>query len=318
MKRFLYSHGRICLVIVLLLTLLPGCFVPAPAPPGASPGPGAAEKPPSSPAPPPSTPAEPARPALSVHVIDVGQGDGILVKLPDGRTMLVDAAEPGKGKVVVAYLKAEGVSKIDYLVATHPHSDHIGGMAEVVRAFAVGDVYMPKTGHTSAHYEEFLRELKKRDLKVNEARKGVRVLDTGGLSISFIAPSGKNYAELNDWSAVARIEYGDAIILLTGDAGARSEQEMLLASEVSPRADVLKVGHHGSGTSSSAGFLKAVSPSYAIISVGAGNAFGHPSERTLARLHAAGARVYRTDLHGTVVVETDGKAISVRHARKGD
>ncbi len=252
---------------------------------------------------------------LKVHFIDVGQGDSILVQIPNKQTMLIDAGDSSKGPAVTRYLKAQGIESIDYLVVTHPHLDHIGGMADVLAAFPVSGIYMPRTSHTTTAYEDLLRAIKKKGLFVTEARAGGRVLEAANLDVSFIAPVGKGYEDLNEWSAVLRVVYGDTALLFTGDAGAKSEAEMI-SSKAPLRADVLKIGHHGSAGSTSASFLSAVSPEFAVISVGAGNPYGHPAKKTLARLADAKARVYRTDLHGTIVVISDGSQIAVQTAKE--
>ncbi len=254
---------------------------------------------------------------LKVHFIDVGQGDSILLQLPGAKTMLTDAGEASQASTIVSYLKAQGVKTIDYLIATHPHADHIGGMVAVLDAFPVKDVFMPRTGHTTTTYENLLLKLKEKGLTVTEAKAGVSVFEASNLSAAFIAPHGSRYDDINDWSAVLRLRYGDIIFLLTGDSGEKSEGEMLLSSVVSPKADVLKVGHHGSNSSTTGQFLQIVAPKYAVISCGAGNSYGHPHKDTLARLAALKVEVYRTDLHGTVVFITDGKNIEVKTGKSG-
>lgn len=245
---------------------------------------------------------------LRVHFLDVGQADSILLQFPGGRSMLVDAGNNEDGPFVVAYLKQQGVSKIDYLVGTHPHEDHIGGLDDVIRSFAVGQVFMPRVTASTKTFEEVLQAVKEKGLKISTARAGVTLFDQGDLKVDFVAPNGADYEDLNNWSAVTRIRYGDTAFLLTGDAGARSEKEML-ASGANLRADVLKVGHHGSSSSTTPAFLRAVAPKYAVISVGAGNDYGHPHQETLARLKDAGVQVFRTDLDGTVVFVSDGKTV---------
>jgi beta-lactamase superfamily II metal-dependent hydrolase len=248
---------------------------------------------------------------LSVHFINVGQGDSVLLQLPDNQTMLVDAGPNEAGPAVVSYIQKQGIKKIDYLVATHPHEDHIGGMDLVINSFDIGRVYMPRVTANTKSFEDVLRAVQAKGLKITPARAGVVVLDQGGLKINFVAPCGSGYDNLNNWSAVIRVQFGDTSFLLTGDAQSESEQEML-ASGANLKADVLKVGHHGSHSSTTPAFLKAVSPKNAVISVGAGNDYGHPHQETLAKLASAGVKVYRTDRDGTVVFVSDGKTLTVK------
>jgi len=225
--------------------------------------------------------------------------------------MLVDAGPNEAGSTVVSYLQKQGVKKIDYFVATHPHEDHIGGMDNVVQAFEIGKVYMPRVTTTTESFESVLRSLQAKGLKITPAKAGLTILDQNGLKISFVAPCGSGYENLNNWSAVLKVQYGNNSFLLTGDAQSESEQEML-ASGANLRADVLKVGHHGSHSSTTPTFLKAVSPKYAVISVGAGNDYGHPHQENLAKLASAGVKVYRTDRDGTVIFVSDGKTLTIR------
>lgn len=248
---------------------------------------------------------------LAVHFISVGQGDSIFLQLPGNQTMLVDAGPNEAGSTVVSYLQKQGIKKIDYLVATHPHADHIGGMDTVIQAFEIGKVYMPRVTTTTENFESVLRSLQAKGLKITPAKAGLTVIDQGGLKINFLAPCSSGYEDLNNWSAVLKVQFGNTSFLLTGDAEAESEQEMLF-SGANLKADVLKVGHHGSYSSTTPTFLKAVSPKYAVISVGAGNDYGHPHQETLAKLVNAGVKVYRTDRDGTVIFVSDGKTLTVR------
>ncbi|RKO65726.1 MBL fold metallo-hydrolase [Desulfofundulus salinus] len=260
--------------------------------------------------PPAASPQSSGDRVLKVHFLDVGQADSILVQFPNGQSMLVDAGNNDDGPVVVSYLKSKGISRIDYLVATHPHEDHIGGMDNVIRSFNIGQVYMPRATTTTKTFEDVLLALKEKGLKISTAKAGVTMLDQGSLKVNFVAPCGSNYEDLNNWSAVTRIQYSSTAFLLAGDAEAQSEEEML-ASGANLKADVLKVGHHGSHSSTMWAFLKAVAPKYAVIFVGAGNDYGHPHKETLAKLTNAGVQVYRTDRDGTVVFTSDGKNITV-------
>lgn len=245
---------------------------------------------------------------MKVHFINVGQGDSILVQFHNGQTMLIDA---GPDDSVVSYLNRQGIKKINYLVATHPHADHIGGMAAVIRTFDIEKVYMPRVSHTSKTYENVLLAIKSKGLRISSAKAGVTILDQNGLKANFIAPCSSSYDNLNNYSAVIKIQYGNTSFLLTGDAEAESEQQMLV-SGTNLKADVLKVGHHGSNSSTTSSFIKAVSPKYAVISCGAGNQYGHPHQEVLSRLANTGVKTYRADTDGTVIFISDGKTFTVK------
>ena len=249
---------------------------------------------------------------MKVSFIDVGQGDSILVQLPDGQNLLVDAGTRDTGIKVIKHLKKAGIEKIDYLVATHPHEDHIGGMAAVIRAFDVGGIYMPKTSHTTKTYIELLETIQSNGLKITAAEAGIKIVETAELSVLVLAPNSAAYEDLNNYSAVIKLTYGKLGFLLTGDALTQSEKEML-AKGTDLKADVLKVGHHGSYSSTSQGFLDAVNPKYAVISVGAENDYGYPHDAALRRL--SGIQLYRTDLDGNVVFTTDGTGLQVSASR---
>ena len=225
--------------------------------------------------------------------------------------MLIDAGNNADGPSVVSYLKQQGVKTIDHLIGTHPHEDHIGGMDNVIQSFDIGQVYMPRATTTTKTFEDVLLAIKQKGLKITTAKAGVTVLDQGNLKVNFIASVGSGYEDLNNWSAVTRIQYGDTAFLLTGDAESQSEEEMIV-SGTNLKADVLKVGHHGSSSSTTPAFLKAVAPKYAVISVGTGNNYGHPHKETLTKLANAKVQVYRTDQDGTLVFTSDGKTIIVK------
>lgn len=245
---------------------------------------------------------------MKVHFINVGQGDSILIQFHNGQTMLIDA---GPDDSVVSYLNQQGIKKINYLVATHPHADHIGGMATVIRTFDIEKVYMPRVTHTTKTYENVLLAIKAKGLKITSARVGTAVFNQDGIKVNFVAPCGSSYDNLNNYSAVVKVQHGNTSFLLTGDAESLSEQQML-SSGANLKSDVLKVGHHGSKSSTTPSFLKAVSPKYAVISCGAGNQYGHPHKETISKLANAGVNVYRTDTNGTVIFVSDGKTLTVK------
>ena len=239
---------------------------------------------------------------LRVNYIDVGQGDSIFIQLPNNETMLIDAGEAYKSDSVINYLNNLGIAKIDYVVGTHPHTDHIGGLEEVINTFDVGSIYMPKATSTSKTYEDLLTTISNKGLKVKTAKSGGVVLDEDNLKLEFIAPNSDSYSNLNNYSAVLKLTYLDNTFLFMGDAETLSEDE--ITSDVN--ADVIKVGHHGSDSSSSIEFVKRVSPEYAIIMVGEGNSYNHPYQSIIERYESVGAKVLRTDLDGNIICDSDG------------
>ena len=239
---------------------------------------------------------------LKVNYIDVGQGDSIFIQLPNNKTMLIDAGEAYKSDNVINYLNDLGITKINYVIGTHPHTDHIGGLEEVINTFDIGSIYMPRAVSTSKTYEDLLTTISSKGLKVKTAKSGVVVLDEDNLKLEFIAPNSDSYSELNNYSAVLKLTYLDNTFLFMGDAETLSEDE--ITNEI--KADVIKVGHHGSDSSSSLEFVKKVSPEYAIIMVGVGNSYNHPYQSIIDRYESVGAKVLRTDLDGNIVCDSDG------------
>ncbi len=252
---------------------------------------------------------EPSKNILKVHFINVGQGDAILIQTPAGQNMLVDAGENDCGNLVVNYLISQGVKDLDIVVGTHPHSDHIGGLDTVINRLPVKNIFMPKVTNTTQSFRDVLNAIEKRGLKITAAKAGVNIpLD--GVECRFIAPLQNYYEDLNNYSAVIKLDYGSQSFLLTGDAGTESEAQ-ILASRINIKSTVLKVGHHGSYGSSASRFLKAAAPQYAVIMVGGDNKYGHPHPQTLSRLSEEGVKVFRTDQGGTIVFATDGKDMQV-------
>ncbi|ABZ82722.1 metallo beta-lactamase domain protein [Heliomicrobium modesticaldum Ice1] len=287
----------LCLLVFTLA--LTGCSKPSPS----AKIPGSGEAPSTA-----TTQATSVQEVLRVHFIDVGQADSILIQSPAGRFVLVDGGNIDDGQQVVDYLKRQGVKELAAIVATHPHEDHIGGLDKVLRSFPVGQVYMPKATTTTKTFAYFLNAVKSSGAKRVEAKGGVK-LDVPDMDGTFLAPNGTDYEEMNDYSAVLKVTYGKISFLLMGDAEAKSEAEML-ARGYDLKADVLKVGHHGSSSSTTSPFLKAVSPRYAFIPVGDGNDYGHPHKKTLDKLAKAGVEVFRADKNGTVVATCDGNKVS--------
>jgi len=246
---------------------------------------------------------------LSIHFLDVGQADSIFLKLPDGLTILIDGGNNDDGDDVVNYLQKQGVSRIDYLIGTHPHEDHIGGLDDVILSLEIGQIYMPQVTHTTKTFEDLLLAIKEKGKRITAAKRGVTIIDQPELKAYFLSPARNDYEELNHWSAVLKLEYGYTSFLFMGDAEEYNEFEILTMSSVRPYADLLKVGHHGSDSSTSVAFLEAVMPRYAVISVGKDNDYGHPSPVVLNRLNEHGVEVYRTDEPGTIICHSDGKII---------
>lgn len=255
---------------------------------------------------------------LEIQCLDVGQGDSTLILLPDGKNMLIDAGTNSGAKDLVKELKNSGIEKIDYLIATHPHEDHIGGMDNVINEFEIGKIYMPKVDSsqtpTTKTYEDVLDAVSDKGLKITQGKGGDKILKGKDIDVMFVAPNSSKYIELNSYSIAVKLEYGKNSFLFMGDAEQDSEKE-ILDEGYDIEANVLKCGHHGSNTSSSKDFIKKVSPKYAIISCGKGNSYGHPNKETLDTLNELGVKIYRTDTDGTVTVKSDGIKITVNTER---
>ncbi|MGE4284349.1 MAG: ComEC/Rec2 family competence protein [Clostridia bacterium] len=248
---------------------------------------------------------------LAVHYIDVGQADSILVNLPGTLTMLIDAGNNTDEDKVISYLKSQGIERIDILIGTHPHEDHIGALDSVIKSFDIGKIYMPKISHASKTFKDVLLAVQEKDYKVSSPVTGENIFEQDSLKLQFLAPLSTKYEELNNYSIVTKLTYGDTSFLFTGDAEDVSEKEMLKAFRGELKADVLKVGHHGSASSTTTEFLKAVSPAYALISVEDQNSYGHPHKEVIEKLDKSGVKTFRTDKQGTVVMMSDGKQINV-------
>ncbi|ENK0839544.1 MBL fold metallo-hydrolase [Clostridium botulinum] len=244
---------------------------------------------------------------LKVHYIDVGQGDSILVQTKD-KNILIDSGTRKSSDNLINYLKKQHIKKLDYVIATHPHEDHIGGMPKVIDEFEIGNFYAPKKTANTKIFKDMILQLKKKNLKINVAKKGISLDLSNDSSLDFLAPVKDNYENTNDYSAVIKLTHGNAKFLFTGDAEKASEKD-ILNSNVDLSSNVLKVGHHGSHSSSSKEFLDKVNPKMAIISCGKNNDYGHPHKETMKELNKRNIEVYRTDIDGNILLTSDGENI---------
>ena len=248
---------------------------------------------------------------LQVCFIDVGNADSILIRQGEVNA-LIDAGERGDGDDVLEYLNGQGVKKLDLVIATHPHADHIGGMADVINGIRIDKFvmsFMPEDETpTTATYLNMLEALDNKSVPVEEAKPGA-VYTLGTAQLTVLAPLSES-DEANNISVVTRLTFGERCFLFMGDAETDVEGELLTAGRPLS-ADVIKVGHHGSNTSSSQAFLTKVDPDYAIVPCGKGNSYGHPHDEVLTRLDKMDVNIYRADVHGHITVSTDGKDLTI-------
>ena len=244
---------------------------------------------------------------LTITYLNVGQGDSSFIEFPNGKCMLIDASTSSEGEKVCNHIAAKGYEKIDYVVATHPHNDHIGGMDMVMQCFEIGTAYLPDAVTSTSTYLSFLKLLKKSGTTVVKAESGADFSE-GDVKIEFLAPISKEYDDLNNYSAVVKLTYNKKSFLFMGDAEEMVETELLQKRNL--KANVLKVGHHGSNSSTSQDFLDAVDPEIAIISCGRDNDYGHPHKEVLDRLKNAGVEIYRTDINGDIPIISNGLEVS--------
>ena len=244
---------------------------------------------------------------LMVHFIDVGQGDSVLLE-SDDEFVLIDAGERDYGDKVLSYIEDRGADELKYVIATHPHSDHVGGMRTVLDGIDAENFITTETDCATYTWTKLLAKVDSLDINYIDAVVGDSYT-FGDASFTVLGPLSDHYSGYNNYSVVVKVECGDISFMLTGDAEKESEYE-IVQSGADLSADVLKCGHHGSSTSTTAKFLKAVNPSYAVISCGKSNEYGHPHKETMKKLNTLGCDIFRTDEMGTVVAFTDGKSLT--------
>lgn len=249
---------------------------------------------------------------LTVCFIDVGQGDSVFLSA-GGKNMLIDCGESEAADDVIRFLDEKNVEKLDYVVATHPHSDHMGGMYKIVDQFEIGEMIVPHLDDsdipTTRYYEKFLDSCDARGLSLTEAKLG-RTIELGDAEAEIIAPCRPGYDNTNNYSVGLFLTHGENTFIFTGDAESLAEKEMVKSGSLR-HADVYKAGHHGSDTSSCEEFMAEITPDYAVISCGEGNSYGHPQKQTLKEISRYTDKIYRTDLNGTVTFVSDGRELTV-------
>ncbi|XZJ11840.1 ComEC/Rec2 family competence protein [Clostridium perfringens] len=246
---------------------------------------------------------------LMISYMDVGQGDAVYIKV-NGNDILIDAGPRSNSKELLEQLKAKNIDDFELVIATHPHEDHIGGMVDVFKEYEVKAFYSPKITHTTKTYENLVKAVKDEGLKTKELKGGM-VIDLGeGAKFEVFTPQKSEYEELNDYSPIMKLSFGDTSYLFTGDAEKLAEEEALAKYKTSLDSDVIKFGHHGSSSSSSNAFIEAVSPKYGIISCAKDNKYGHPHRETLDIIKKYNIKTFRTDTDGEIILTSDGKSIN--------
>ena len=240
---------------------------------------------------------------MKVHFIDVGQGDAILVQV-NSKNLLIDSGPRDSKDKLATYLKSLNISQFDYILATHPHEDHIGNMSYVLDNFKVLNFYAPKVDHSTKTFEKMVESIVKKDLKIKVLKANVNSIDLGeNTLVEVFSPISDKYEELNNYSPIIKVSYGNTSFLFTGDAEQLAEEEVLNTG-ANLKSDVLKIGHHGSTTSTSQKFFDTVNPSITVIPVGKDNTYGHPKPKILSRIKDT--QVYRTDIDCNIVITSDG------------
>ncbi|MBX9137535.1 MULTISPECIES: ComEC/Rec2 family competence protein [unclassified Clostridium] len=248
---------------------------------------------------------------MTIHYIDVGQGDCILIQV-NNKNLLIDSGPSSNRKSLLDYLENLNIKKLDYIIATHPHEDHIGNMDTIIRRYNIGSFYSPKVTHSSTTFENMISSLVDKNLKINILNRGVTGINLGeNTSVSVYSPLENLYSDnLNDYSPIIKITFLNNSFLFTGDAEISTENTVLSQNE-NLKCDILKIGHHGSSTSTSPDFITAVNPSVAIISVGKNNPYGHPTPEIISLLNSLNIKTIRTDINGSIIAISDGSNIKI-------
>lgn len=245
-----------------------------------------------------------AQDTVSIYFLDVGQGDSSIIITPDDRVVMIDSG-PNES-LILGYLQNFGISHIDLLIATHAHADHITGMDKIIAKYKPKAFIDPGVPHTTATYQRMISAVDKYDI---DYYRGIsRKINLGSLTLTILPPANPliRDSELNNNSVVVRLDFRDFSCLFTGDIEKKREGQLLIKSRSNLNVDILKVGHHGSSSSSSSFFIKSVRPKIAVICCGQGNKYGHPHQETISLLQSLGIEIYRTDLSGTILIKTDG------------
>lgn len=251
---------------------------------------------------------------LFIHYLDVGQGDSMLIE-QGSHAMLIDAGKPEYAEKVKQYIKNEKIENLDYVIGTHPHDDHIGGMKTIVRQFNINKIFMPKITATTDSFKDMIEAIRNKNKKINVPKSGENFY-LGKASVTILAPNSSSYDDLNNYSIVIKMKFGNNSFLFEGDAEKLSENEILSSGE-DISADVIKIGHHGSSSSTSKEYLERVNPKFAVISCGKNNDYGHPHKATVETLKNKNIELYRTDECGDVVCISDGNKIKF-NVKPGD
>lgn len=248
---------------------------------------------------------------IEISYLDVGQGDSAYIRVNDF-DILIDSGPRSDSDKLMKQLEEKNIDDFEIVIATHPHEDHIGGMTKVFEKYEVENFYMPKISHNTKTFENMIKAVSNEGIKAKVIKEGTSIELGEGARIDVYSPMHESYDNLNDYSPIMKLTYGNNKFIFTGDAEVESEKEVLEKYADKLKGDVIKFGHHGSSTSSSSAFVEAISPKYGIISCGVDNSYGHPHRETLSLIKEEGIKAYRTDLQGQITLTSDGNNISFK------